>query len=150
MVRQSLRKRICAHGIQDRITSQALDVRLATQDWMVRIFVNLIGRLCTTSRSHDERIEEGTMMMETFERTEGEEVIGSLGDQLVEANATIKALRGALLYISTELQKSLTTQARLTARVRELTTYVRQDGTNIGQTQPPKQEGLVQQTHDHP
>jgi len=88
MVRQSLRKRICAHGIQDRITSQALDVRLATQDWMVRIFVNLIGRLCTTSRSHDERIEEGTMMMETFERTEGEEVIGSLGDQLVEANAT--------------------------------------------------------------
>lgn len=28
------------------------------------------------------------MMMETFERTEGEEVIGSLGDQLVEANAT--------------------------------------------------------------
>ncbi len=72
------------------------------------------------------------MMMETFERTEGEEVIGSLGDQLVEANATIKALRGALLYISTELQKSLTNQARLTARVRELTTYVRQDGTNVG------------------
>ena len=89
-------------------------------------------------------------MMETFERTEGEEVIGSLGDQLVEANATIKALRGALLYISTELQKSLTNQARLTARVRELTTYVRQDGTNIRQTQPPKQEGLVQQPHDHP
>ena len=94
--------------------------------------MNLIGELCTTSRSHDERIEEGAMMMETFERTEGEEVIGSLGDQLVEANATIKALRGALLYISTELQKSLTNQARLTARVRELTTYVRQDGTNVG------------------
>lgn len=71
-------------------------------------------------------------MMETFERTEDEEVIGSLGDQLLEANATIKTLCGTLLYLSTELQKSLTNQARLTSKVRELTTYVRQDGTTAG------------------